>query len=304
LNRACIFDVDGVIRVNNAVRKNGPYYTLDYSQVEYIDGIFSAHKLLQDAGYKIFWVTMQNCIKEGKITEQTVHDILIKMVADFKCMDIYIDDYQICQSKEENDESKAQSKCEAVQKLAMVYSIDLSKSIGIGDRRGDIEAYDLAGVGKTIQALLPFGDKLHPNAYDSYKNADSLKWVLYEVILESGHNIGMGLDLFQKIEKVWGNEYWIVNSKQGSYCSKILELKEGHRSSRHYHNNKHETFVVLSGIVHITCSDILHKCIAGDKVEICTKEPHYFSSLHGDAYILETSNFHHEDDCVRLEVSS
>jgi len=304
LNRACIFDVDGVIRVNNAVRKNGPYYTLDYSQVEYIDGIFSAHKLLQDAGYKIFWVTMQNCIKEGKITEQTVHDILIKMVADFKCMDIYIDDYQICQSKEENDESKAQSKCEAIQKLAMVYSIDLSKSIGIGDRRGDIEAYDLAGVGKTIQALLPYGDKLHPNAYDSYKNADSLRWVLYQVVSKSFHSINMWLDLFQKIGKIWGNEYCIVNSEQGNYCSKILELKEGHRSSRHYHNNKHETFVVLSGIVHIGLHDSVIKAIAGDRIEIETKAEHWFESKYGVAYILEVSTYHDDDDCVRLEVSS
>jgi histidinol phosphatase-like enzyme/mannose-6-phosphate isomerase-like protein (cupin superfamily) len=303
MNRACIFDIDGVIRVNNAVRNGGPYYTLDYSQVEYIAGIFSAHKLLQDAGYKIFWVTMQNCIKEQKITEQGVHDILIKMVADFKRKDIFIDDYQICQSPHETDESKSLYKSYAINKLAMVYNIYLSKSIGIGDRRHDIEAYDLSGIGKTIQALLPFGDKLHPNAYDSYKNGDSLKWLLYEVMSESGYGISIGLDSCRKVEKVWGNEYWIVNSKQGNYCSKILELKEGRKSSVHYHNTKHETFLVLSGIVHIGQSGLLHKCVAGDKVEVATRDPHWFQSMYGDSFILEVSTFHSDDDCVRLEES-
>jgi histidinol phosphatase-like enzyme/mannose-6-phosphate isomerase-like protein (cupin superfamily) len=274
--------------------------------VEYIDGIFSAHKLLQDAGYKIFWVTLQNCIKEGKITEQAVHDILIKMVADFKRMDIYIDAYRICQSKEENDESKAQSKCEAIQKLAMVYSIDLSKSIGIGDRRGDIEAYDLAGVGKTIQALLPFGDKLNPNA--GYFYEENLVAEIWKILHE--HQFGgyfpptINTKLCRKVEKVWGAEYWLVNSKEGNYCSKILELKEGHRSSRHYHNNKHETFVVLSGIVHIGLHDSVIKAIAGDRIEIETKAEHWFESKYGVAYILEVSTYHDDDDCVRLEVSS
>ncbi len=304
MNRSVIFDVDGVIRVNNAVRENGPYYTLNYSQVEYIEGIFEAHKLLQDAGYKIFWISCQNCIKEQKITEQDVHEILMCMVKDFKDKDIYIDDYQICQSKEENDESKARAKSDTIMDIAKTFDIDLSNSIGIGDRRHDIEAYDLAGIGKTIQALVPFGDKLSPKAYGCYKHGDSLKWILYRVVSESNQNINIGLDTYHKVEKVWGNEYWLVNSKEGNYCSKILELKEGHRSSRHYHNKKHETFFVLSGIVHVRkCRDNIVKCIAGDKVEIEPLEDHWFESLYGDAYILETSTYHDDEDCVRLEVS-
>lgn len=303
MNRACIFDIDGVCRHNNVSKKDGLYYILRYEDVEYIDGIFEAHELLQDAGYKIFWVTCQNAIQEGKITEQGVHDILMRMVKDFNDKRIHVSDYQICQSKEENDESKAQSKCEAIQKLGMVYGIDLSKSIGVGDRHHDIEAYDMAGIGKTIQALLPFGDKLHPNAYDYYENDDSLKWLLYSVVSESEYNINIGLDKSHKVEKVWGAEYWLVNSKEGNYCSKILELKEGHKSSIHYHNIKHETFVVLSGIVHIGLNGLLHKCVAGDKVEIGTKKPHFFESKHGDAYILEVSTYHEDEDCVRVENS-
>ena len=303
MNRAVFVDLDGCVRNNNASKKDGHYYILRYEDVEYISGIFEAHKLLQDAGYKIFWVTCQGAIKEQKITEQGVHEILMRMVRDFRNKGIHISDYQICQSKEETDESKAQSKCEAIQKLAMVYSVDLSNSIGVGDRRHDIEAYDMAGIGKTIQALLPFGDKLHPNAYDSYKNGDSLKWLLYEIMSESGYNISIGLDSCRKVEKVWGNEYWLVNSKEGNYCSKILELKEGHKSSVHYHDVKHETFLVLSGIVHVGQNDLLHKCVAGDKVEIATRETHWFQSMYGDSFILETSTFHSDEDCVRLEDS-
>jgi histidinol phosphatase-like enzyme/mannose-6-phosphate isomerase-like protein (cupin superfamily) len=297
-------DIDGVIRYNNASKRGSPYYVLDYGQVEYIEGIFPAHKLLQDAGYKIFWVTMQNCIKFGEIPEQEVQDVLVKMVADFKHEDIIITDFQICQSKEETDESKSQAKCEAIQKLAMVYNIDLSKSIGVGDRRHDINAYDMAGIDKTIQALLPYGDSLHPNAYDFYSlemgSVDTLK----NIVANVGRNFTtMAHTNPNKVEKVWGNEYWIVNSKEGNYCSKILELKEGHKSSLHYHNNKHETFVVLSGIVHINHGEVLHRCIAGDRVEIAPNEKHFFESLYGDAYILEVSTYHEDEDCVRLEPS-
>ena len=76
MERAVFFDVDGVIRHNNTSKEDGCYYCLKYKDVDYINGIYQAHTFLQNAGYKIFWVTMQNCIKEGRATLEQIEGIL------------------------------------------------------------------------------------------------------------------------------------------------------------------------------------------------------------------------------------
>ena len=51
----------------------------------------------------------------------------------------------------------------------------------------------------------------------------------------------------KEVEKCWGHEIWLANNKENDYCGKILFIKEGESTSMHYHENKHETFYVLSG---------------------------------------------------------
>lgn len=49
------------------------------------------------------------------------------------------------------------------------------------------------------------------------------------------------------VEKPWGyEEIW---AETPNYVGKILHINEGHRLSRQYHNQKEETFRVLSGIL-------------------------------------------------------
>jgi len=309
MNRAVFFDVDGVIRHNNTSKEDGCYYCLSYDQVDYINGIVQAHSYLQEAGYRIFWVTMQNCIKEGFVEEDDVHDILMRMCKFFDDNGIHVEDYQICQSKEESDESKALYKKYAVEKLAMVYNIDLSRSIGIGDRRHDIEAYNMAGIGTTIQALNLYGDKkceadYHYSNNLHIANLDTLFNVL--MIHHGCNDIPRILNIakhFPRVEKVWGEEYHIVNDEHGNYCSKFLVLKQDHISSLHYHGEKHETFTVLAGVVRVEQNNIVHTLIKGDSVFIHTGDYHRFSSICGDAILLETSTFHKDEDTFRLEDS-
>lgn len=47
------------------------------------------------------------------------------------------------------------------------------------------------------------------------------------------------------VPKTWGYERWIVNNDK--YCGKILVFKDKQCCSLHAHNNKEETFYVLSG---------------------------------------------------------
>ena len=108
---------------------------------------------------------------------------------------------------------------------------------------------------------------------------------------------------FPRVEKIWGEEYHIVNSIHGNYCSKFLSLKQDHISSLHYHKNKCETFTVLAGIVNIENEGYPHVCIKGDSILIQPNEKHRFSSIRGDAILLETSTFHQDEDTFRLEES-
>jgi histidinol phosphatase-like enzyme/quercetin dioxygenase-like cupin family protein len=323
MNRAVFFDIDGVIRHNNASKKDGCYYCLKYEDVDYIDGIFHAHKYLLDAGYKIFWVTSQGCVTEGLITEEGVHEILMNMIGDFEEIGIKIEDYQICYPsvistiESEMSESKIKVKVDAVNKLAMVYSIDLSKSIGIGDRKSDIDAYKSAGIGISIQALTPYGDKRGDVdwAYDSPLDMKSEGTgfahpvVLIELLREIHgcndvpHLIRIAYN-FPMVKKVWGEEYHIVNSINGNYCSKILHLRPDHISSLHYHKNKCETFTVLAGIANIENEGHNRICIKGDSILIQPKEKHRFEAVEGYAVLLETSTFHQDEDTYRIVNSS
>ena len=308
MNRAVFFDIDGIIRHNNTSKKNGCYYCLSYDQVDYINGIFKAHKYLQDAGYKIFWVTMQNCIKEGLIQHYEVHKILMQMGKDFENGSIIVANYHICTSDDESDESKVIAKYKGIESLSYNNDIDLSKSIGIGDRKHDIDAYKMAGIGITIQALNLHGDREYPEAdyhyiqNDFLANLESLEELLLRIhgCNDIPHLVRIA-ENFHHVEKVWGDEYWITNDEQ--YCSKILILNPNHISSLHYHIEKCETFTVLAGVVKVTHNDKVTSYIRGESVLIPSEDEHRFEAVSSPAVILETSTHHDDDDTYRLEES-
>ncbi len=310
MERAVFFDVDGVIRHNNTSKDGGCYYCLSYDQVDYINGIVQAHKFLQDAGYKIFWVTMQNCIKEGLISSDGVDEILLSMVEYFNDHGVEVEEYFICQSPDETDESKSIQKAFTINQLVIDNNIDLSRSIGVGDRKHDIDAYDMAGIGTKIQAINMFGDHKFREAdyhYTQNPHISNLESLIELFRIIHGCNdipriLGIAKH-FPRVEKVWGEEYHIVNSIHGNYCSKFLSLKHGHISSLHYHQDKCETFTVLAGVVNIENDGHDHICITGDSLLIQPDDKHRFSSINGDAVLLETSTFHKDDDTYRLEES-
>jgi len=104
------------------------------------------------------------------------------------------------------------------------------------------------------------------------------------------------------VEKVWGNEEWIVNCD--SYCGKLLRLNKGAASSLHYHKQKQETFYALEGQVALTIEgrDYMLNPYSRPKT-IMPLEKHQFHGL-TDAVILEISTYHDDTDVVRLTESS
>lgn len=100
--------------------------------------------------------------------------------------------------------------------------------------------------------------------------------------------------------KTWGQELIFVNSPW--FCSKLLIIKPGFQSSRHFHKTKRELFVCLDGFVTLELSGGNVEMQAGDRHLLNPLDEHRFSSLTG-GIIYEISTQHLEDDVVRLTQS-
>lgn len=107
--------------------------------------------------------------------------------------------------------------------------------------------------------------------------------------------------MIKKVEKLWGSEEILVNTKL--YCAKFLNLKKGYQCSYHYHILKDETFYVLEGDIALkynTVHIVLHK---GQSIRIPPYLKHRFSAITDTAKILEVSTHDYEDDSYRIEKS-
>lgn len=103
------------------------------------------------------------------------------------------------------------------------------------------------------------------------------------------------------IEKPWGSEE--VLEKNEIYVVKRLFMKQGHRCSLQYHEQKQETVYVLSGVLRIregmkpdALSEKLYR--AGDSLTLHPGTIHRMEAVE-DAWYLEAST-PQLDDVVRL----
>jgi len=97
--------------------------------------------------------------------------------------------------------------------------------------------------------------------------------------------------------KPWGREIWWAVTE--AYAAKILEIKAGHTTSLHLHQQKHETFYGQSGQGYLLLNGARQEIDPGIVVTIPPKAPHRFFAL-TDLQILEVST-PQLDDVVRLE---
>ena len=105
------------------------------------------------------------------------------------------------------------------------------------------------------------------------------------------------------IPKSWGQEE--ILHADANYTCKFLVYKYPIASSLHYHPNKHETFVCLSGQFRVSLGEdqkqawILN---TGAYLVIPPNTPH---QVHCDApgILVEASSFDDPNDCVRLKPS-
>jgi quercetin dioxygenase-like cupin family protein len=111
-----------------------------------------------------------------------------------------------------------------------------------------------------------------------------------------------------KIPKMWGREVVLYN---GEYCCKLLQYDGVRTSSKHYHQKKRETFVVVRGLFNVEWYPADNPGAAQDKRfgpgAVLHLEPgtvHRVSCLSTEGgMIVEASSHDDAEDCVRLEPS-
>jgi mannose-6-phosphate isomerase len=104
------------------------------------------------------------------------------------------------------------------------------------------------------------------------------------------------------IDKPWGYERWLEVNE--NYVVKELFMKAGHSCSLQYHEKKHETFVVVSGLLKMTfgpsqseLKDIVLK--PGAFWVLPPGVIHRCEGIENSLYIECSTN--HLDDVIRLE---
>jgi mannose-6-phosphate isomerase-like protein (cupin superfamily) len=111
----------------------------------------------------------------------------------------------------------------------------------------------------------------------------------------------------EKIDKVWGFEEVWVNEPE--YCFKILVLKPGFTSSRHYHQKKKETFLVLKGHCYLRLGNLTDEPILLLPEQQVTLFPgtihQFFLEVEASepCVIYEISTHHDDKDVVRQSES-
>lgn len=112
----------------------------------------------------------------------------------------------------------------------------------------------------------------------------------------------------KRIPKMWGQEIILHN---GAYCCKLLQYDGIRTSSRHFHETKHETFVILKGFFDIEWHMLDDPETKGAKrfgpgaaLVLEPRTVHRVTCLtESGGMIVEASSHDDPKDCVRLEPS-
>ena len=122
----------------------------------------------------------------------------------------------------------------------------------------------------------------------------------------TGHGRGVlgisGISDPVEVQKTWGYEMIYVNNDL--YCSKALIINPNRYTSMHFHIQKHETLLPVSGKLYIDY--IVDKAIHTKEVAeyeafiIAPGLPHSLRAGKEGVTIIESSTTSHDDDSIRL----
>lgn len=148
LHRPAVFlDRDGVIN-----QESGYVHKMD--EFHFIDGVFDACRAMSKAGYRLIIITNQAGIARGYYTEDDFHQLTKWMLGTFRQQGVEIDDVYYCPHHPVHGVGRYRLDCDCrkpapgmILRAAQEHSLDLQRSILVGDKLTDIEAGRAAGVG-------------------------------------------------------------------------------------------------------------------------------------------------------------
>ena len=152
MNKALFLDRDGVINEDTG-------YVYLPEDFRFIDGIFELCRTAQELGYHVIVITNQAGIARGYYTQEDFRRLNEWMLMEFKNQGAAITAVYYCPYHPEHgigeykqDSYDRKPNPGMILRAGDEYSIDLSRSVLIGDKDSDIEAGRRAGVGR-IMAL-------------------------------------------------------------------------------------------------------------------------------------------------------
>ena len=143
--KAVFLDRDGVINIEKD-------YLYKIEDFEFIDGVFSSLKYLQDLNYKLFIITNQSGIGRGYYSQKDFDTLTLWMLEQFKQNDIKISQVELCPHSPKDKCECRKPKTKMIENILENYpDIDLEKSWLIGDKSSDILCAKNAKIKNTIQ---------------------------------------------------------------------------------------------------------------------------------------------------------
>ncbi len=144
--RALFLDRDGVVN-----REVG--YLSRVEDVEWTPGFFELCRHARDSGYVLVVVTNQSGIARGYYSEDEFHALMRWMGETFRAEGVELAAYYFCPHHPDSEDPRYRLECECrkpgpgmLLRAAEELGLDLSQSIMVGDRCGDVGAANTAGL--------------------------------------------------------------------------------------------------------------------------------------------------------------
>ena len=169
--RAVFLDRDGTIN-------SDPGYLNDATELKLIPGVDLALRKLQDAGYLLVIVSNQSGVGRGKITPAQLDAVHLRLDEILAARGVKIARYELCFHRPEEDCDCRKPKPKLILDAARSLSIDLGKSIMIGDKASDVRAGRAAGCHRTV--LVRTGSGAKDEETLAVGEADYVAWDLLQ----------------------------------------------------------------------------------------------------------------------------